>query len=126
MLTVKTKLKSSEISGIGLFADEPIKKGAIVWKFNQTIDLLFSDSDIKKLSNSAKEQFLNYAFLDKYHKQYMLCGDDARFFNHSKQNNCNDGLNDITIAVRDIEVGEELTVNYLEFYGDIERIKEII
>ena len=49
---------------------------------------------------------------------YVLCGDDARFFNHSPSPNCVDiydsshGLDDahdVTIAARDILPGEELT-----------------
>ena len=33
MLLVKTKIKSSEIAGIGLFADEFIPKGTCTWRF---------------------------------------------------------------------------------------------
>ena len=56
----------------------------------------------------------------------MLCGDDARFFNHSDDCNCDDRLPDITIALRNISIGEELTVNYKVFYGDMENHPEII
>ncbi len=55
----------------------------------------------------------------------MLCGDDGRFFNHSDQPNCDDGKPDITIALRHVNKGEELTVNYKAFYGDIENHPEI-
>ena len=125
MLCVKTKLKPSDISGIGLFADEPIAKGTAVWKFNPLLDTLFSKEDIETLSEPVKKQFYNYAFLDKFHHKYMLCGDDARFFNHSDSPNCNDEDADITIAVRDIPQGEELTVNYKKFYDDLESHPEI-
>jgi hypothetical protein len=45
MLTVKTYLDKSNISGIGLFAGENIKKGTITWKFNPHIDIYFSKKD---------------------------------------------------------------------------------
>jgi uncharacterized protein len=125
MLCIKTTLKPSKISGIGLFANEPITKGTIVWKFEPSIDILLSREQINKFSKSTQNQFYNYAFFDTTHKKYMLCGDDARFFNHSKNNNCDDKLPNLTIALKDIQPGEELTVNYLDFYGDIENHPEI-
>ena len=33
MLLVKTRLAPSPIAGIGLFADEDIKKGTVTWRF---------------------------------------------------------------------------------------------
>jgi len=125
MLCVKTKLKVSKISGLGLFADEPIPKNTIIWKFEPALDILVSKEAIKDFSESAKKQFYNYAFLDKAHHKFMLCGDDARFFNHADEPNCDDEQTDITIALRDIAKGEELTVNYKTFYGDIENHPEI-
>jgi hypothetical protein len=116
---VKTKIEPSKISGTGLFADQFIPKGAIVWKFNKDFDLLLSRDETKTLSKPAKEQFYNYAYFDKKYHKYLLCFDDARFFNHSENFNCDESASDITTALRDINVGEEMTVNYRDFYGDI-------
>ncbi len=126
MLMVKTKIAPSKIAGIGLFADQFIPKGTIVWKYQSGFDLLLSEEDVEKLSDPAKQQFYNYSYLDKKHGKYMLCSDDARFFNHSDNFNCDERENDITTAIRDIEKGEELTVNYKDFYGDIEKHSEIL
>ena len=120
MLCVKTKLQVSRISGIGLFANEYIPKGTIIWKFEPSIDVLLSKEEINRLSDPAKAQVFNYAFLDMDYKKYMLCGDDARFFNHSSDNNCTDEFPNITVALKDIAEGEELTVDYRKFYGNEE------
>src|SRR3989344_5700108 len=117
MLCVKTKITSSDIQGIGLFAEQFIPKGEIVWKFMPGFDLLLSKEEIQKLSPAARAQVRNYAFLDKKYQKYMLCGDDGRFFNHSTDPNCDDSDSDITIATKDIHQGEELTVDYTAFYG---------
>lgn len=122
MLYVKTQLKKSEISGIGLFADEMIPKGTVVWEFNPFIDILLSKEEVESLSKPAQEQIYKYGFLDTKSNKYMLCGDDARFFNHSIDNNCDDSQINITIAKRNIMPGEELTVNYKEFYGDTKNL----
>jgi len=102
MLTVKTKIGSSNISGIGLFADQFIPKGTIVWKFQEGFDLLLSKEEIIKLSEPAQKQFYNYAYLDKKYNKYLLCSDDARFFNHSDDFNCDKIIDNITTSIIDI------------------------
>lgn len=119
MLYVKTKVKPSVISGMGLFTEEDISNGTLVWKFEPNLDVLISKEDIENMSVPAKEQVYNYAYLDKKYNKFLLCGDDARFFNHSMECNCDDSNDDITIANRDIKKGEELTVNYFSFYGEV-------
>lgn len=123
MILIKTKLGVSKISGIGLFADEFIKKGTIVWEFNRNIDILLSEEDMKNLSESSRNQIDNYSYIDKKLNKYLLCGDDARFFNHSDDPNCSDDVidePDLTIANRDINIGDELTCNYKTFYSNID------
>lgn len=125
MLIVKTKIGPSKIDGIGLFAVEDILKGTMIWKFDPKIDRLLSEEEIARLAEPLQERFHNYAFFDKKYCKYMFCGDDGRFFNHSDNPNCDDGIDDVTIALRDIKEGEELTVNYRSFYGNINDHKEI-
>lgn len=128
MLLVKTKIGLSNIAGIGLFAAQFIPKGTIVWRFNEKLDSMWSKEDIDTLSDESKKQFHNYAYLDIKHNKYLLCGDDARFFNHSDNANCTDSYDtnfDETIANKDIEEGEEITCNYKSFYGNMDEHQEI-
>jgi len=126
MLLVKTKIGQSKIEGIGLFANEPIKAGTKVWGYEPKLDVLLSKEDIENLSTSAQEQFYRYAYLDKVRGKYLLCGDDGRFFNHSDTPNCDETAdNDSTYALKDIDIGEELTINYGEFYGNMNEHPEI-
>ena len=87
MILVKTKIRQSKINVIGLFADQFIKKGTIIWKFQPGFDLRIDKDELNKLSKSAKEQFLKYAYLNPDSHKYILCFDDARFFNHSDEPN---------------------------------------
>lgn len=126
MLFVKTKLAISDISGIGLFADQDIKKGDVIWQYHSHIDVLLCKEAVEQLSEVAKQQFLNYAYFDVLHNAYLLCGDDSRFLNHSDNANCLDSFDvNFTIAARDITAGEEITINYFESYGDIDAHPEI-
>jgi hypothetical protein len=119
MLLVKTKLDVSPIHGIGLFADEFIREGAIIWKFHNLFDLRFAEERIEQLAEGAREQIQKYSYREKHSGLYVLCGDDARFFNHSQNPNCfdiySDEDQDLTVAHRDINAGEELTCDYALF-----------
>ncbi|HEX8637422.1 MAG TPA: SET domain-containing protein [Pyrinomonadaceae bacterium] len=78
---------------------------------------------ICELSCACRAQIKKYTYRDKHTNLYVLCGDDARFFNHSAAPNCLDicdgGENDITTAARDINAGEELTCDYALFDMDL-------
>lgn len=126
MILVKTKISQSKINRIGLFADQFVKKGTKVWEFEPLLDLLLSKEEISKLSLPSQEQFYNYAYLDKVRNKYLLCGDDARFFNHSDNPNCDEKIdNNSTFAIKDILPDEELTINYSDFYGNMGEHSEI-
>lgn len=120
MLLVKTKLGLSKIHGIGLFAAEFIPKGTITWKFIPGFDLEFSPHELAQLPPPSREQVLKYSYTHKKTGKYMLAGDDARFVNHSDAPNIVAGHSDIReegtdIAARDIQEGEELTIDYKSF-----------
>ena len=121
MLLVKTKIGPSKIHGIGLFADQFIAKGTLVQKFMPGFDSIIPESEIQKLSEPAREQFLKYAYKNK-DGQYILCFDDTRFLNHSDNPNLisNNPTEEIDVAAQDIQKGEELTVNYKEFDADFD------
>jgi hypothetical protein len=120
MLYVKTKLKESSIHGIGCFADKDIAKGTLIWKFTKGYDQEFPLDYPEKLYLSSREQFLKYAYVSRTTGNYILCTDDARFFNHSENYNVvnissvgeQEGIDK---ALRDIKAGEELTYDYNVF-----------
>lgn len=128
MLQVKTYLDKSPIlnAGIGLFANEFIPKGTIIWKLDDTIDRIFTEEEYQKLNDLDKEFVDIYSFM--YTGKYILCIDNARFFNHSNKPNCISDANDatnlgFTIAQRDIQIGEELTDDYSTFGYSEEDLK---
>lgn len=120
MLLVKTKIGVSKIHGIGVFADEFISKGTWIWRFQEGFDQMIDKEELTKLSEPAKKQFLNYSYLSTRSNSYILAFDDSRFFNHSDNPNCEEAdipgeIESVTVAARDIEPGEELTDNYLDY-----------
>ena len=124
MMLVPTKLAPSSIHGIGLFAAQFIPKGTRVWEFTEGFDFTLGQQQIDSLSLPAREQFLHYAYLSKRTARYVLCSDDARFWNHKYLPNTRalplpgDGDELAMLATRDIAEGEELTADYAEFDAD--------
>jgi SET domain-containing protein len=126
MLRVKTYISQSSIHGTGLFAAEPIPKGTLVWGFDPPIDQQFTPADVEKMSPRMKAFLARYAYCEL--GTLVLCGDHARFMNHSPTANCgNDPTRHFTtLALRDIAPGEELTDNYETMEESWEPFKGII
>ncbi len=122
MLIIKTKLGISNIEGIGLFADEDIKKETIIGKNNDNFGIIkYSKEQWQELENNlSKESFgqiKKYTYKDKKDRLYSLNLDDIRFINHSKEPNI-ETISDNDIAIRDIKKGEEILIDYTTFYDD--------
>lgn len=126
MMLARAKTGPSNIHSIGLFAKEFIPKGTKVWEFTEGFDLILTKEEVRNLSEAAREQFLNYAYLSKKSGKYVLCSDDARFFNHQIPPNVTcqipEGSKVVEalecVAAKDIQPGEEITNNYEEFDAD--------
>lgn len=118
MLLVKTYIGKSKIDGIGLFADEVIPKGTFIWKFVPGFDFTLKKQDLNKLPEVAKSWVLHWGYYNEDEGGYVICVDDARFFNHSENPNTDNTSKEGTIATKDIRKGEEITCNYFEFDAD--------
>ena len=113
MLMVKTKIMPSQLHGIGLFADEDIPKGSVIWQFNPKIDLVLSKEEVEALPPAARHQMMHYGFSTGNGKIVLVC-DDNRFINWSDHPNVmdQDDIESPSLAARDIAKGEELTSDY--------------
>jgi uncharacterized protein len=128
MLTIKTNVGESSIPGAGkgLFAAEFIPKGKVVWKFNPKIDKTTPDYQVMNMSEKDRHIFTTHAYYSKIMKMWVMCGDDARFMNHSNFPNLiaesmGDKTEDKDLAAVDIHPGEEILCNYFDFDKDAKR-----
>ncbi len=125
MLTILASAKPSPIHGVGLFADQFIPKGTITWRFDPTFDIFFTEDEVEKLPEPQKRLIKFFAYFSAGRKVYIYSIDDSRFLNHSTHPN-NDcpllhGETELcNISNRDIQIGEELTVDYRSF-DDIDK-----
>ncbi len=118
MLTVKTKVQISNTDGLGLFADQFIPKGSITWRFNPKFDLYFDPKEVEEMPEMQRDLIIHFAYLSKKSGQYVYSIDNTRFTNHSSDPNIDnttvlDGDVEVCgIAKRDIQIGEEMTIDY--------------
>lgn len=125
MLLVKTIVKPSVIAGLGLFAEEDIRQGEMIWRYDPDTSLILTQGqfDILRKSCNHVENLLHYLtygwFIEKL-DGVAVCLDNARFFNHSPQSNSgqflfSDDAWKYSYALRDISKGEELTEDYRSY-----------
>ena len=121
MLMVKASAKQSPIEGLGLFANEDIPKGTVIWKYNPRFDISFTPEEVESMSAAEKKLIDTYAFLSPQQGKYIYSIDDSRFTNHSSIH-ANESVlpspGDVessTVANRDIKAGEEILSNYRLF-----------
>lgn len=130
MLLVKTELRPSKISGIGLHAAEFIPKGTVIWKFISPVDVALDSMEYEGLRKKYDIESLDrYIYRSKVSNKYILCGDDGRFINHSFDPNTADTSEDdegLTVASRDILPGDEITSDYSSFDADYESYKHTL
>lgn len=126
MLHVKYKLDKSNHHGIALFADQIIAKDDLVYTASPILDLNINQEQLDSLDESEKQEVLWWGFFDKPSQMWHVDFDVSKFINHSYDANlaqAPDHDEAYLVATRDIETGEELTQNYLEFESqeDLER-----
>jgi hypothetical protein len=114
MIVVKTKLDRSLISGIGLFANQDILKGDLIWKMTSISVFQISPDKYKELSQIEKDFIIqkDYYWLDDDDGNYLIPLDDSRFVNHSNNPNIIEQDENSCVASSDIKQNEELTIDY--------------
>ncbi len=114
MLMVRTELRPSNIHGIGVFLAEPVRAGQLIWRFDSRIDRVYSDSELAGMPDLLQEFLRTYSTLHAGLRLWVLCGDNARHFNHSDKPNTMslDIAFGDDVAAEALPAGTELTSDY--------------
>ena len=119
MMLIETRVAPSTIHGLGLFTVKAVPRNTPIWKFQPGFDHDFSPAQFAALPPPAQIHARWFSFFTKPDHHAILSGDHACFMNHST--NPNTGAPPsasppvVTVALRDIAAGEELTCNYFDF-----------
>ena len=116
MMLVRTYVAPSTIEGLGIYADEFIPSGTVIWEFNPKFLATFSQSDIDDLPPHTREFVEKYSFPHLLEADQLVVElDNGRFMNHTDKPNTDFTEFSKGYAIRDIREGEEITCNYHEF-----------
>ena len=118
MILIDYEIKSSPIHGAGMFTKQAIKKGEVIAIASPELDVDISVETFNKLQQREKDEILYWGFYDAPRGVYHVDFDNTKFINHDKNGNItqdSEHLEMCLAANRDIEKGEELLQNYLEF-----------
>ncbi len=123
MLLVPIEARQSSIHGLGVFATAFIAKGTLVWQFDPGVDKLHPSDWVRRQPPHVRRFFASYGVKSLDGQHYYLAGDQTLFINHSLTPNMAPDPRrrvhdeEVVVATRDIQPGEELTINYGEIDG---------
>ena len=129
MFLYRTEVKpaTNPTMGLGLFALEFIANQSIVWEYKEGFDIRFDPIKLNELNEAQQAHFTKYAWLEKMasdDKEYYYCNADlCGFTNHSKNPNIS-SRGHYTIAIKNIEIGQEILIDNSEFdslFSDYEK-----
>lgn len=126
MMHIKYRLDKSSKHGIGLFANEDIKKGELIYTASPLLDVNITQTQFDSLLDNEKREVQYWGFFDEQTKLWHVDFDVSKFINHSKEATLTQNpkhTEAYLIATRDIKKGEELTQNYLEFESQEDLLK---
>ena len=112
MLLVKTYVDKSKVHGLGVFADQFIRKGSKIWRFVYGFDRFYTRKRLAKLPKAARDYINLHGYQWKH--EILLSMDYDTFMNHSENPNT-DFHNGFVIARNNIRKGEEITNDYRAF-----------
>ncbi len=114
MIYPHTELRfvSNEI-GYGIFATRKIPKGTITWVQDE-LDREFTQAEVDLLPSIHFENLMKYTYKNK-RGNYLFCWDLTRYVNHSFMPNTILTALGVEVAIKDIEVGDEITNDYGTF-----------
>lgn len=111
MIHPDTRLKwINDQKGFGVIATKLIPKGTITWVQDE-LDMVFGPEEPEAFKPLTRKLLDKYSFRNNK-GEHILCWDVAKYINHSFRSNCLSTAYNFEIAIRDIQIGEELTDDY--------------
>ena len=120
MIHINYKILDSKIHGIGLFANQDIKAGDLIYTPSPLLDVDITQAEFENLTPSEQHEVQYYGYWNKKTQKWHVAFDAIRILNHGNSDVANATQDEdmVMTAKRNIESGEELFQDYIEIYPD--------
>ncbi|MBX2866640.1 SET domain-containing protein [Candidatus Kaiserbacteria bacterium] len=121
MIHIKYKLDKSNRHGVGLFTDEDLEKGQLVYTASPLLDVDLTQEQFDQLTDQERAEVMWWGYFDEPSQRWHVDFDVSKFINHSEEGvltQSEDHDEAYLVTTRDVRKGEELTQNYLEFENE--------
>jgi len=115
MLLIDTYLDKSKIQGVGVFSKENITKGKKIKEVRPEFEIRFDKTNLPRMPLALANFIQTHAY-EENENEYCLGIDNEKYLNHSD----NPTVNDEGYALKDIKIGDEITIDYRDFDDNIE------
>lgn len=112
-------IKESATHGVGLFSDQEIKAGDLIYTPNPLLDVDLTKDEFDTLSPSEQKEVAYYGYWNKNLHQWHVAFEAIRFLNHGDHMSANvtQGDDMVMTAKQDIASGKEMLQDYREIYS---------
>ena len=126
MILIPVRVAPSGIHGLGLFTTQTVPQGTPVWRSIPGFDQAFTDQEVAEFPQVVQDHVRWFGWKQATTGFWILSGDHACFMNHDPLPNTGmamDGDGSVTVALKDLGAGEELTCDYWKF--DAEAVSKL-
>ena len=116
MLYIDTYLDKSEIHGVGVFSKENVNKGEQIKEERPEFEIEFNKDKLPSMPLALAKLIDTHAYERKIGSGILVLGiDNEKYLNHSND----PSVNDEGIALKNIKIGDEITIDYKDFDDNI-------
>ena len=113
---IDTYLDKSKIHGVGVFSKENVNKGEQIKEERPEFEIEFNKNKLPSMPLSLAKLIDTHAYERKIGSGILVLGiDNEKYLNHSD----NPSVNDEGIALKNIKIGDEITIDYKDFDDNI-------
>jgi SET domain-containing protein len=116
MLYIDTYLDKSKIHGVGVFSKENVNKGEQIKEERPEFEIEFNKDKLPSMPLALAKLIDTHAYERKIGSGILVLGiDNEKYLNHSND----PSVNDEGIALKNIKIGDEITIDYKDFDDNI-------
>ena len=117
MMLIDTYLDKSKIHGVGVFSNQNVKKGERIKEVRPEFEIEFNSENLPRMPLALAKFIDTHSYEREFGSKMFVMGiDNEKYLNHSAA----PSVNDDGIALKDIKIGDEITIDYRDFDDSME------